>query len=252
MNVETSALKSAHAAALEELRHKLSAAEEKAREVERLEIELIAMKREKEETASRISELEIEVLEARDVVEEAEDAKAKAESRAKALEDNFSKMKVASESVLEDKKKEFLAQLDKAKKDHEALAAELQQEQDELLSQIAALEGELAIVQAALEKANQEQHSVVEEHAARLQNLEESNQLALNELNDELRRIRKELEVGQDPSASVWRVLTINSESRRDPRCQGQCHQGGTRTAVAGGVPGGQCEFSRFTQSSLI
>lgn len=195
MSVEKSTLKSAHTAALDKLQHRLSAAEEKAQEVERLETELDLMRREKEETASRISELEIEVLEARDAVEEAEDAKLKAEFKTKTLEEDLSRAKVASEGAMEDKEKALLERLEEVKKGHEVRAIELQQEQDKLLSQLATLEGDLANAQAALEKASQEQQSVAEEHAVKLQSLEESNKLALDQLDFELRRIRNELEV---------------------------------------------------------
>ena len=199
IGLETSALKSAHTAALDELRQKLSMAEDKAKEVERLETELVGLKSEKEETANRISELEIEVLEAKEAVEEAEDAKSKAESRAKGLEDELTKAKVAFEGALVDKEKDLLAQFDEAKKEHGARAAGLQQEQDSLLSQLATLEGELANAQAALEKASQEQELVAEEHAARLQSLEQSNQVVLDALNAELQKIKNELEVVGSP-----------------------------------------------------
>ena len=173
----------------------MSAAEEKVKEVERLETELDAMRKEKDEMANRISELEIEVLEARDAVEEAEDARTKAEAKVKALDHDLSKAKVASESALEDKGKALLEQLDEAKKAHEARTAELQHEKDNLLIQLATLEGGLANAQEALEKASQEQELVAEEHAAKLQSLEESNKLVLDELNSELRRITNELKV---------------------------------------------------------
>lgn len=228
INAEASALKSAHVAALDELQHRLSTAEGKVKEVERLEVELDAMRREKEETANRISELEIEVLEARDAVEEAEDAKAKAESKAKVLEDDLSKAKVTSEAALEDREKVLLAHLDDAKKEHDARVAELRQEQDKLLSQLATLETELADAQAVLEKASQDQQLATEEHAAKLQSLEESNKLALDDLNAELHKMRNELEVAQATVADIWRMLTIDLEPRRDTRCQGQDHKGGT------------------------
>ena len=195
IGLETSALKSSHAAALDELQQKLSATEEKAKEVERLETELVGLKNEKEEMANRITELEIEVFEAKDAVEEAEDAKTRAESKAKGLEDELAKAKVASEGALEDKEKSLLTQIDEAKKEHEVRVGELQQEQDKLLFQLATLEGELANTQAALEKASQEQQLVTEEHAAKLQNLEQSNQVTLDALNAELQRIKDELEV---------------------------------------------------------
>ena len=193
---ETSSLKSAHTVALNELQQRLSAAEAKAKEVQRLETELADLKREREDTANRISELEIEVLEAKDAVEDAEDAKTRAESKTKGLEDELAKAKFASTDALEAKEKGLLAQLDEAKKEHETRAAELQQEQDKLLSQLTTLEGELANAQAALEKASQEQQLVAEEHAAKLQSLEQSNQEALHTLDVELKRIRNELEVG--------------------------------------------------------
>lgn len=193
---ETSSLKSAHTVALNELQQRLSAAEAKAKEVQRLETELADLKREREDTANRISELEIEVLEAKDAVEDAEDAKTRAESKTKGLEDELAKAKFASTDALEAKEKGLLAQLDEAKKEHETRAAELQQEQDKLLSQLTTLEGELANAQAALEKASQEQQLVAEEHAAKLQSLEQSNQEALHALDVELKRIRNELEVG--------------------------------------------------------
>ena len=207
------------------------------------------MKKEREETANRISELEIEVLEARDAVEEAEDAKTKAESKTKALEDELLKATLASEGALEDKEKTLLAQLDGSKKEHEARAAELQQEQDKLLSQLTTLEGELANAQAALEKAGHEQQLVAEEHAAKLQSLEESNRVTLDNLNGELQRIRKELEVAQIISVGTWRVLTSGLEPRGYSRCQGQGCQGRTRAAVAGSVPKGQCGLFWFTRS---
>lgn len=195
IGLETSALKSAHAVALNELQQKLSAAEEKAKEVEKLETELADLKSGKEEMANRITELEIEVFEAKDAVEEAEDAKTRAESKTKGLEEELAKARAASEGVLEDKEKSFLAQLDEVKKEHKVRLAELQQEQDKLLSQLATLEGELANAQAGLEKASQEQHLAAEEHAAKLQSLEQSNQAALDALNAELQRIKGELEV---------------------------------------------------------
>ena len=193
---ETSSLKSAHTVALNELQQRLSAAEAKAKEVQRLETELADLKREREDTANRISELEIEVLEAKDAVEDAEDAKTRAESKTKGLEDELAKAKFASTDALEAKEKGLLAQLDEAKKEHETRATELQQEQDKLLSQLTTLEGELANAQAALEKASQEQQLVAEEHVAKLQSLEQSNQEALHALDVELKRIRNELEVG--------------------------------------------------------
>jgi len=195
ISLETSTLKSAHTAALDEFRQKLSTAEEKAKEVERLKMELAGLKSEKEETATRISELEIDVLEAKEAVEEAEDAKSRAESKAKGLEDELTKAKATFGGALEDKEKNLVAQLDATKKEHETRAAELQQERDKLLSQLATLEGELANARAALEKTNQEQELVAEEHATKLQSLEQSNQVVLDALNAELQRIKNELEV---------------------------------------------------------
>ena len=200
IGIETSVLKSAHSAALDEFQQRLSVAEEKAKEVQRLETELYSLKRERENTANRISELEIEVLESKDAVEEAEDAKATAESKVKGLEDELAKAKVASTDSLEARERGLLAQFDEAKKEHEARTAGLQQEQEELLSRLTTLEGELADAQAALEKASQEQQLVAEEHAAKLQSLEQSNQEALSALDAELKRIRNELEVN-----SGWR-----------------------------------------------
>ena len=197
INAEASALKSAHTAALDELQHRLSVAEEKAKEVEKLESELDSLKKEREDTAHRISELEVEALEAKDAVEMAEDAKQKAEMKAKALADELSKAKASSEGALEDKEKALLAQLDEIKKGHETRTAELQQEQEKLLSQLATLEGELASAHAALEAASKEQQLVAEEHASKLRSLEESNRLALDGLNVELQRIKTELEVLQ-------------------------------------------------------
>ena len=173
----------------------MSAAEDKAKEVERLEAELAELKSEREETANRISELEIDVLEAKEAVEKAEDAKAKAESRTKRLEDELAKAKVASEGALEDKERSLLAQLDAAREEREARAAELQEEQDKLLSQLATLEGELANARAALEEASKGQRLVAEEHAAKMQSLEQSNQVALDDLNAELEKIGSELKV---------------------------------------------------------
>ena len=196
ISVEAAALKSSHTTVLNELHQKLSSAEEKAKEVERLEAELAGLKEEKEDAANRISELEIEVLEAKDAVEEAEDAKARAESVTKGLEDELAKAKAASTGALEDKEKSLLAQLRGAKKEHEVHVAKLQQEQDSLLSQLTSLEGELADARAALEKAAQEQQLVAEEHGAKLQSLEQSNQQGLDALNTELQRIKNELEVG--------------------------------------------------------
>ena len=195
ITAEVAALKPAHTAVLDELHQKLSSAEEKAKEVERLEVELIGLKREKEDAANRISELEVEVLEAKDAIEEAEDAKTRAESKTKGLEDELAKAKVGSTGALEEQEKSFLAQLDEAKKGHEARVAELQQEQDKSRSQLVTLEGELANARAGLEKAVQEQRLVAEEHAVNLQSLEQSNQQALDTLNAELQRIRNELEV---------------------------------------------------------
>ena len=173
----------------------MSVAEAKAEEAEGLETELAGLKREKDDTANRISELEIEVLEAKEAVDEAEDAKARAESKTKGLEDELSKAQVASTDALEAREKSLLVQLDEAKKNHEAHAADLRQEQEKLLSQLAALEGELADAQAALEEASQQQQRVAEEHAAKLQTLEQSNQEALHALDVELKRVRDELEV---------------------------------------------------------
>lgn len=218
ISIEAAALKSSHTAALDELHQKLSSAEEKAKEVERLKAELAGLKEEKEDAANRISELEIEVLEAKDAVEEAEDAKARAESITKGLEDELAMAKVASTDALEDKERSLLAQLDEAKKEHEVHVAKLQQEQDKLLSQLTTLEGELADAQAAQEKAAQEQQLVAEERAAKLQSLEQSNQQALDALNTELQRIKNELEVGYC-IVDVSRVLTTGLESRGDPRC---------------------------------
>jgi predicted nucleic acid-binding Zn-ribbon protein len=251
IGLETSALKSAHTAALDELRQRLSVAEEKAKEVERLEAELAGLKSEKEETANRISELEIEVLEAKEAVEEAEDAKSRAESRTKGLEDELTKAKVTFEGALEDKEKNLLAQLDEAKEEHGAHAAELQQEHDNLLSQLATLEGELANARTAVEKASQEQELVAEEHAAKLQSLEQSNQAALDALSAELRRIKNELEV------AIWShfplsVLTNGLGPRRDPGRKGQGCRGRTRTAAARSVPGGQREPFSFLKFSLM
>ena len=195
ISAEASALKSAHTAALDELQQRLSVAEKKAGEVQRLETELAGLKGEKEDTANRISELEIEVLEAKDAVEEAEDTKARAESRIKGLEDELAKAKIASTDALEDKEKNFLAQLGEAKRELEARAAGLEQGRDELLSQLATLEGELANAQAALETASHGQQLAVEEHAAKLQSLEQSNQEVLDALNVELQRVKNELEV---------------------------------------------------------
>ena len=240
IGVESSALKSAHTAALDELQQKLSAAEKKVEDVERLEKELASLKEEKEDTANRISELEIEVLEAREAVEEAEDAKARAESKTKGLEDELAKSKAASDGALKDKDKDLLAQLDEAKREHEAHAAELQQEQDKLLSQLATLEGELANAQVALEEASQQQQLTVDEHAAKLQSLEQSNQVAWDSLNAELEKIQDELDVGRWPCYRFLRVLTSGPDPRRDPRCQGQGRQGRARTVVARGIPGGQ------------
>lgn len=177
----------------------MSAAEEKAKEVERLqadlETDLVRLKEEKEDAANRISELEIEVLEAKDAVEEAEDAKMRAESKTNGLEEELAQAKVASTGALEDKERNLLAQLEETKKGYEAHTAELQQEQDSLLSQLATLEGDLASAQTALEKAIQEQQLVAEEHAVKMQGLEQSNQEALHALDAELRRVKDELEV---------------------------------------------------------
>ena len=200
IGIETSSLKSAHSAALDEFQQRLSVAEGKAKEVQRFEAELYSLKRERENTANRISELEIEVLESKDAVEEAEDAKATAESKVKGLEDELAKAKVAFTDSLEARERGLLAQFDEAKKEHEARTAGLQREQEELLSRLTTLEGELADAQAALEKASQEQQLVAEEHAAKLQSLEQSNQEALSALDAELKRIRNELEVN-----SGWR-----------------------------------------------
>lgn len=227
ISVETSALKSAHAVAFGDLQSKLSAAELKAEKVERLEVELDALKKEKEDTVNRISELEIEVLEARDSVEEAEDVRTKAESKVKALADELSNLKVASEGALEDKEKTLLIRLDEVKREHETRAAKLQHERGELLSRLAALEGELVNGQAALEKANQEQRLIAEEHVVKSQKLEESNKLALDELNAELRRIRDELEVIWISSLTV-RVLINISEPRGNSRFKGQGCRGRT------------------------
>ena len=250
-SIEAAALKSAHAAALDELHQKLSSAEEKAKEVGRLEAELAGLKGEKKDAANRISELEVEVLEAKDSVEEAEDAKARAESMTKGLEAELAKAKVASTGALEDKEKNLLAQLDEVEKEHEVRVAKLQQEQDKLLSQLTSLEGELADSRAALEKAVQEQQLVTEEHAAKLQSLEQSNQQALDALGTELQRIKNELEVGCG-IAGVSRVLTTGLEPRRNPRCQGQGCQGRTRTAATRRVPGGQRELFSPANPSLI
>ncbi|KAF9650037.1 hypothetical protein BDM02DRAFT_3185728 [Thelephora ganbajun] len=214
INVETSALKSAHAVALCELQQKLSVAEEKAKEVERLETELATLKMEKEDTANRISELEIEVLEAREAVEEAEDAKSKAESKTKGLENELAKAKVASEDALEGREKSLLAQLDQAKEEHEARAAELQQEQDKLLSQLATLESELSNTSCALEKASREQQLVTDEHAAKLQSLEQSNQATLDALDVELQRIKDELENQGEILAARVKIVKEEHEQR--------------------------------------
>ena len=57
ISIEAAALKSVHTAALDELQQKLSSAEEKAKEVERLEAELVGLRGEKGDVANRISEL---------------------------------------------------------------------------------------------------------------------------------------------------------------------------------------------------
>jgi predicted nucleic acid-binding Zn-ribbon protein len=215
IRTETENLKAAHAKTLEEVSSKVGVLENRIFDLATVEAELASSKREREENANRISELEIEVLEAKESVERAEDEQTRATARTKSLEGELAKSTTASELVLKAKEDEHASQVEVIRKQHSEELTGLKTEQESLSSQLVKLEGALADAQVSLEQARAEHLANSEEHTAAIQLLEQSNQAKLAELDAELQRVSKELEVCS-LNLNIGSDINIIPGSRKD------------------------------------
>lgn len=195
IKAETESLTVAHSKALEEATSKIQSLECKAITVDTLEGEVATLKREKEDSANRISELEIEVLEAKESLEQAEDHQAKASAQAKSLQEELSKAVAALGEELKTKETEYANQVEATKLQHGHELNTLKAEQESLLLKLSTLEADLADAQSSLEKAQFEHLASVDEHTMHIQSLEKTSHDKLAELDVELQRVSKELEV---------------------------------------------------------
>jgi chromosome segregation ATPase len=195
---EIEALKDAHAEALQAAQEKIKDVGDKVAAVDNLNATLTRLKEEKEETVAKLSELEVEILELKESQELAEDQHAQSLARMKAVEEELQNTASAKQQAIDEakaKEADHATLLDDIKKDHyEALEA-ASAERTKVVVALEALGEELATSVAAQEQARIDAQAALEEHARKLEEMEQVHKSQQTELSDEIERITAELEV---------------------------------------------------------
>ena len=198
IGIETEALRSAHASAIDDAEKKVKALEEKAAQAETLRTEVDELKREKEENANKLSELEVEVLELTEAQEKAEDDLAESRKRIAALEEQVAEDVAAQEKAVENAKArdvEHATALENLQHAQDARLTIVNGELSDATSRHTALEEELAKAQAALDQTKSEAAATAEEHGRLLLTAEDTYVAKEAELKADIERLTKELEV---------------------------------------------------------
>ncbi|KAG5652300.1 hypothetical protein H0H81_005522 [Sphagnurus paluster] len=197
MVAENEALKAAHAIALQTLDAKLQDAESKAIMVDGLAAQIAALKEEKEENSGKVSELEIEVLELKESQEAVEDERERLSVRVKALEDELLKAISASQTnhdTAKARELEVAAEIEALQKSHAAALRAASDEQERLSAALENLQVQLATALAEQEQVKTAVSAAEEEHACRVQEIEQAHSDRVVEFLNEIKNIKSELE----------------------------------------------------------
>jgi conserved oligomeric Golgi complex subunit 6 len=195
---EIEALKLAHAEALHVMEGNIKDLGDKAAAVDELNAALTRLKEEKEETVGKLSELEVEILELKESQELAEDQRAQSLVRINAVEEELLRATSAKQQAIDEAKAnemEHVSQFDDIKKHHHEALEEASEERTRVVTALEALKVELATSAAAQERAQIDAQATLEEHARKLEEVEQVHKSQQTELSDEIKRITTELEV---------------------------------------------------------
>jgi chromosome segregation ATPase len=213
MGEETQTLKAVYT----DLGIKLKEFEEKEALSETMKAELVALKTEKEQSASKLSELEVEILELKDNQEAGEDERGKLLTRLKSLEGELAEAISATERSIEDAKvkdEEYARQSADAKKLHEDALKTASDEQAKVIADLEALRMDLSVAQAAHERAKAEANSAMEELTNKLNEAELLHLKKQNNLSEEVKKLTAEVEVHKCLCFSAFKDLILSAESR--------------------------------------
>ena len=216
---EIEVLKVAHADALRVAHDQIK---DKAAAADNLNVTLTRLKEEKEEIVAKLSELEVEILELRESQELAEDQRAQLLARIKIAEEELLSTASAKQRAIEEvkaKEVDHAALVDNIKKDHHEALEAASEERTNVVVALEALKEELATSVAAQEQVEINAQAALEEHARKLEEMEEVYKSKQTELSDEIKRITSELEV---TTWYYWNEQQISNVGRFIPSFQGQ------------------------------
>lgn len=198
ISTETAALGETHKFALEEAKSRIAELEAVAARADELDKQLAELKAEKEENANRLSELEVEILELKEIAESAQDSESQAAARMKALEEQIASAVAASEQALIEAKKkdeEHERALADLRRQHDEALKAAEAERSELSSKLAELEDSLASATAQHQKALEDAEAAAASHVDNIAEIEKIHAGKVQELQEEMERVRKELAV---------------------------------------------------------
>lgn len=195
---EAEALKAAHTQALQDSENRIAELQTKIAESESLEVQLAALKAEKEENATKLSELEIEILELKETQDDLEDTRDSLRRQVANLENELAKAAVSGAMAGESSSQR--------EAEHEQKLAELftkhQQELEteagryaEVVGNLEALKLQLAETQEAHEQSKEDLLCKEERHSSKVIALQESFSATEAALLADIAKVTKELEV---------------------------------------------------------
>jgi DNA repair exonuclease SbcCD ATPase subunit len=206
---EAEQLKQTHASASLEAQIKVTALEARLQETEDVASQLVALRAEKEETATKISEFEVEILELKEIQETLEDERLSLTNAIKALEGDLAQARSDLSKAAENlsaAEEQHIAAIDELQKKHADELGVSAEKQSEVASSLQAVQNDLQVTNSDLEKARNAAGEAEEAFKLKLSEVEQAYIAAQNELSEKIIAIAAELEVG----ILLWRgqVLT--------------------------------------------
>lgn len=195
---EVQKLTADHAQVLETAQQQIQALKDQAVTAESLAAQVEELNKANEEKATKVSELEIEILEIKEDQETAGDEYTKTLARIKSLEEELAAATAAVHAAAEAakaKEEEFGVASTSASQAHSDELSKANAEYSTLLSQLKALEGELAAAIAVNEQAKVDTQAAADEHQALLAEATDLHLEKEQALTEEIQKITAELEV---------------------------------------------------------
>jgi conserved oligomeric Golgi complex subunit 6 len=198
IQAESEALKAAHDQAQAEMSQKLQALESQAALADSLEAQLTLLRKEKEDSANKLSELEVEILELKESQEAAEDERNKLLGKIQSLESELSSAITAMQQVTDDAagKEEVHANASEALKAKHAEDLKVAKNAlAEVVARLEAIQTELSAAHAAHAQMEAAAEAAAAEHTRNIEELEQTHLGVQNELSNHIHKLTADLEV---------------------------------------------------------